>query len=78
MKSLLLLLLLNAILTSPALCDNRNLEIVQKDIRQLKSRLTDLESRSRSLSEDVEYLSARLQVLLSERAAAVEGKQKTE
>jgi len=78
MKRLLLFLLLNAILTSPALCDNRNLEIVQKDIRQLKSRLTDLESRSRSLSEDVEYLSARLQVLLSERAVAVEGKQKTE
>lgn len=78
MKTLLLLLLLNAILISPALCANRNLEIVRKDIHQLKSRLTTLGNRSRSLSEDVEYLSAKLQVLLSERAAAVEGKRKTE
>lgn len=57
---------------------NRNLQIVQQDITHLKSRIQTLENRSRSLSEDVEYLSARLEVLLSERAAALTEKKKTE
>ncbi|MCK5878234.1 MAG: peptidoglycan DD-metalloendopeptidase family protein [Holophagae bacterium] len=78
MKHLFLFLFLTAVPASPALCDNRNLEIVKKDILQLNSRLATLENRSRSLSEDVEYLSARLQVLLSERAAAINKKKKTE
>ncbi|NOY23765.1 MAG: peptidoglycan DD-metalloendopeptidase family protein [Acidobacteria bacterium] len=78
MKHLLLFLFFSTLLTSPALCDNQNLKIVQKDIHQLKTRLIFLENRSRSLSEDVEYLSARLQVFLSERAAAVQAKKKTE
>ncbi len=78
MKYLLLFLSLNMVFPFSALCGNRNLEIVQKDIRQLKSRLATLENRSRSLSEDVEYLSARLQVLQAERVAAIKGKKKTE
>ncbi len=57
---------------------NRNLEIVQTDIHQLKSRLAVLSKRSRSLSEDVEYLSAKLQVLLAERMVAVKEKQQAE
>ncbi|NOZ13133.1 MAG: peptidoglycan DD-metalloendopeptidase family protein [Acidobacteria bacterium] len=62
----------------PVFPRNRNLEIVQADIHQLKSRLAVLSNRSRSLSEDVEFLSAKLQVLLAERAAAVKSKRQAE
>lgn len=78
MKHLFLFLLLSVVSASPALSDNRNLEIVKKDILQLNSRLVTLENRSRNLSEDVEYLSAGLQVLLSKRAAAINKKKKTQ
>jgi len=77
-RRLLIGLTLFLLVTGAATAENTNISIVQQEIQSLKQRLTELENRSRSLSEEVEYYGGLIEVLLAEREKALKDKQDTE
>ncbi len=81
MKQICILVLSTILIAPGAICqtaDNRNVNLVEQDIKTLKTRIHALESSSRSLSEEVEYYGGQLELLRIERENAIRDKERTE